>query len=195
LIARGIHVPVAAGKGDAASTTVAVAYNIPQRGGRVLPSGERIEWAVTFPRQGVPRGAIPFWCQDVTPRGLRVPSGADAIQHGSRAVGIAELRLLAREQSAAAAYAEALGVVLGTEAVKEGGGEEYVLEMQELDGEGVVRVVVGVARAVERGLLEGVVDGAVIAEVVFRTAKGGELESLEENVGGTRVRLSFVEER
>lgn len=71
-----------------------VEYTQPRAGGRDKPDGTTIKWQVTFPHGGnVGRGAIPFWCHDVTARELRVPGSAKATQHSSGAMGILGLTL------------------------------------------------------------------------------------------------------
>ncbi|KAF2397388.1 hypothetical protein EJ06DRAFT_147353 [Trichodelitschia bisporula] len=44
-----------------------VGYAPPVAGGRTRPDGVGVRWEVTFPT-GAARGAVPFWCHDVTPR-------------------------------------------------------------------------------------------------------------------------------
>lgn len=44
-------------------------------GGRVRPDGEVLKWVISAPKEGGRQGevgALPFFCGDVTPRGLRV---------------------------------------------------------------------------------------------------------------------------
>lgn len=51
-----------------------------QEGGRVKPDGDELKWRVTFPNveeehgheRGHGRGALPFFCKDITPRKRRV---------------------------------------------------------------------------------------------------------------------------
>ncbi len=51
-------------------------YAEPRDGGRLRPDGARLEWKVA----GAPPGdGLPFLIEDVTPRSLRVPSGAAAV--------------------------------------------------------------------------------------------------------------------
>ncbi|KAI1103385.1 glyoxalase-like domain-containing protein [Jackrogersella minutella] len=64
-------------------------------GGRTRPDGEVLKWAVAFPERddGAPleRGTVPFWCLDVTPRGLRVPG--ERTKHPTGAVGVAKIEV------------------------------------------------------------------------------------------------------
>lgn len=50
-----------------------IRYQAGREGGRRALSGKEIKWKVTFPvgLRGIPRGAFPFWCEDVTPRWWR----------------------------------------------------------------------------------------------------------------------------
>lgn len=58
-------------------------YEAPQAGGRARPDGKQVKWRVAFPRLDLhddegttnvreQRGKMPFWCEDVTDRSLRV---------------------------------------------------------------------------------------------------------------------------
>lgn len=49
-------------------------YREPQEGGRKRADGEELKWRVTFPQEQFERGTIPFFCEDLTPRALRVRS-------------------------------------------------------------------------------------------------------------------------
>lgn len=50
-----------------------VVYLPPNAGGREKPDGTVLEWKTTFPEFGAHgRGALPFFCADVTPRNHRV---------------------------------------------------------------------------------------------------------------------------
>ncbi|PWN20438.1 hypothetical protein BCV69DRAFT_209920 [Microstroma glucosiphilum] len=49
-------------------------YKSPRAGGRTTLRGDQIKWKVTFPDDALTSYALPFWCEDVTPRSLRVPS-------------------------------------------------------------------------------------------------------------------------
>ncbi|KAI0471784.1 glyoxalase-like domain-containing protein [Xylariaceae sp. FL0804] len=71
-------------------------------GGRVRPDGVELRWAVAFPEAAaatspppLARGQVPFFCFDVTERGLRVPppSENDGVRHPSGATGVAALRV------------------------------------------------------------------------------------------------------
>jgi hypothetical protein len=63
-----------------------VGYGEPRRGGRKRGDGKEVEWFVTFPSPGTERGSVPFFCHDVTPRGLRVPEAG--ISHSSGAISV-----------------------------------------------------------------------------------------------------------
>jgi hypothetical protein len=67
-----------------------VSFVDPKSGSRLREDGERISWKVTFP-SNIPRGQVPFWVHDVTPRSDRVPSSPSATTHPCGAVGISRL--------------------------------------------------------------------------------------------------------
>ncbi|TFK34921.1 glyoxalase-like domain-containing protein [Crucibulum laeve] len=71
------------------------AYLQEQDGGRTRPDGEVLKWLISAPEQNQRRGTLPFFCGDVTPRTLRVPSDPPAnTVHPSTAQGIAHVRIL-----------------------------------------------------------------------------------------------------
>ncbi|KAJ3999686.1 glyoxalase-like domain-containing protein [Lentinula boryana] len=66
-------------------------------GGRKRPDGQVVKWVITPPRrpaEGIERRLpLPFFCGDVTPRNLRVPTDPPAIiEHSCTAQGIASVR-------------------------------------------------------------------------------------------------------
>ena len=65
-----------------------VSYADPMDGGRTPNEEPDPKWKVTFP-QGIERGAVPFWCHDVTPREHRVPGNEGYTQHPCGAMGVA----------------------------------------------------------------------------------------------------------
>lgn len=64
-----------------------VSFSQPKQGGRVT-NGNEIRWEVTFPTS-VPRGHVPFFCEDVTDRKLRVPIDKENTTHPCKALGMA----------------------------------------------------------------------------------------------------------
>lgn len=54
------------------------------------PDGTELKWEVTFPK-GIPRGNVPFWCEDVTPRDRRVPVTDASTTHPCGVLGMAGL--------------------------------------------------------------------------------------------------------
>ena len=58
----------------------------PVPGRRVRPDGKEVSWEVAFPKDA----GLPFLIEDVTDRGLRVPSG-DATRHPNGVTGIGEV--------------------------------------------------------------------------------------------------------
>lgn len=77
-----------------------VSFVEPKSGSRLREDGERIGWKVTFPTN-VPRGKVPFWVHDVTPRSHRVPTSASATTHPCGAVGISRLTTMVPTSQAA----------------------------------------------------------------------------------------------
>ncbi|TIA99217.1 hypothetical protein E3P94_00504 [Wallemia ichthyophaga] len=69
-------------------------YDEPIDGGRLLADGTRIQWSVSFPHKHYPRGSIPFYCGDKTPRKLRVP---DSLEHTNGVQGVKALTLLCND--------------------------------------------------------------------------------------------------
>jgi catechol 2,3-dioxygenase-like lactoylglutathione lyase family enzyme len=80
----------------------------PFPGGRKRLDGQEIRWQTGLP----PSHDLPFFCADVTPRELRVPSGA-AWEHPNGVSGIATLTIAVADLAASVAHYEAL---LGTKA-------------------------------------------------------------------------------
>lgn len=61
---------------------VGITYDEPREGGRQRKDGKELRWVTTRPRRtdtGPVPVDVPFFCHDVTPRVLRVPSHPDAI--------------------------------------------------------------------------------------------------------------------
>lgn len=78
----------------------------PFSGGRERPDGVRIAWKTARPATP----DLPFLCGDVTPRDLRVPTGA-ARQHANGVTGIARVLVVTRNLAESAArYHALLGV-------------------------------------------------------------------------------------
>jgi catechol 2,3-dioxygenase-like lactoylglutathione lyase family enzyme len=78
-------------------------YDGPTDGGRVRPDGVELRWQTALP----PSPDLPFLCGDVTPRDLRVPSGAAHI-HPNGATGIRRLTIGVADLDASVARYEAL---------------------------------------------------------------------------------------
>ncbi|KAG8730798.1 hypothetical protein FRC11_005778 [Ceratobasidium sp. 423] len=88
-----------------------VEYQKGQEGGRKRASdGKELKWRVTIPREKHGRDTVPFFCQDLTPRDLRVPA-ADINTHDNTTVGIAHLHLTVPQAQLDKARAQ-LSVVL-----------------------------------------------------------------------------------
>jgi catechol 2,3-dioxygenase-like lactoylglutathione lyase family enzyme len=75
----------------------------PFPGGRLRPDGVQLEW-----QSGrSPTADLPFFCADVTPRALRVPSG-EAHQHPNGAQGVATITIATADVGASASRYEKL---------------------------------------------------------------------------------------
>jgi hypothetical protein len=81
----------------------------PFSGGRERPDGVRIAWKTA--RLATPD--LPFLCSDVTPRDLRVPTGAARL-HCNGATGIARVLVATRDPAVSAARYRALLGIEGT---------------------------------------------------------------------------------
>ncbi|KAJ3488558.1 hypothetical protein NLI96_g2743 [Meripilus lineatus] len=73
-------------------------------GGRTRKDGEILKWLISAPSgstsvDGDVRGQLPFFCGDLTPRHLRVPSNARDVEHPNASVGIISIQLLASPKS------------------------------------------------------------------------------------------------
>ncbi|KAG9077628.1 hypothetical protein FS749_010458 [Ceratobasidium sp. UAMH 11750] len=91
-----------------------VLYEKGKIGGRTrAEDGVELKWRVWFPEAGHGRGSVPFFCLDLTPRELRVPS-ADAETHPNSALGISHFHLSVPEDRFSQVRAQ-LSVVLGSE--------------------------------------------------------------------------------
>jgi hypothetical protein len=76
-------------------------YEKPVPGGRMREDGKEIKWKVTSPNlnSGVQRGELPFFCHDLTPRELRVPS--EHVTHPTAAYGVKEMSIFVPEDRVA----------------------------------------------------------------------------------------------
>ncbi|GIV99213.1 VOC family protein [Roseiflexus sp.] len=91
----------------------------PFAGGRERPDGVRIAWKTARPAAP----DLPFLCGDVTPRDLRVPTGA-ARQHANGVTGMARVLVAARDLAESAARYRAL---LGAEGATSTEGITFLL--------------------------------------------------------------------
>lgn len=73
------------------SSGTGVSYGQPKEGGRST-GGKQLKWKVGIP-QGVERGNVPFFCEDVTPREWRVAITDKNTSHPSSVVGLAGMVL------------------------------------------------------------------------------------------------------
>ncbi len=141
-------------------------YAEPQEGGRTRADGKVVRWRVTFPT-GVARGQIPFWCQDLTPRELRVPLADEAAtRHPCGALGVAGLTVLVPER-VMDGLRELNGAVVDQEYVRENHDSAWSWEL------GVPRTKTGTVRVCLDALTEEEEwRGVAIESVGLRTADG-----------------------
>jgi hypothetical protein len=142
-------------------------------GGRERPDGVELKWKVTFPT-GIERGAVNFWCHDVTEREKRVPLSKEAAQHPSGALGVAGIRV-GVDGSRMKAVSEAVGAIIGN--------EELVLgSPKTVDGLKEPWVQVQTARGT----------GDVLKlELVLQTAGGDPHDNIRHKVGDGEVTITF----
>ena|SRR5690242_3315153 len=127
----------------------------PVEGGRKRADGVEVKWAVTFPRgeKGgqANRGRVPFFCHDVTERGVRVPLSVEKTTHQSGVLGVKELTVVVRDEGLLEETGGVYARLFGKDGVRRG--EEVVFQTSRV-------------KSVE-GLDEG-------AKVVLRLPKDGE---------------------
>lgn len=121
------------------------AYNECRPGGR----GE-CKWIVTMPKQEWGVGRIPFWCEDVTPRDLRVPRPTE---HPSGVKAVKKITVLVDSEGQQERFTKLYQKIVGTEDLTVGtpsGGDATIdiriaesKEEQEAvvhDGQGIYKV-------------------------------------------------------
>ena len=121
------------------------AYNDGRPGGR----GE-CKWVVTMPKKEWGVGRIPFWCEDVTPRELRVPKPTE---HPSGVKAVKKITILVDSERQQEGLTKLYQKIVGAEEIKVGtpsGGDVTVdirvaesKEEQEAlvhDGQGIYKV-------------------------------------------------------
>jgi hypothetical protein len=105
-------------------------YDTPRSGGRKRADGVDVDWVVTFPKEGTERGSVPFFCHDVTPRDLRVPT--EEFGHPSVVLGVKSLVIVAAKDKVtdiAMTYTAILG-----EPIDQNGTAWRLKEPSQLDG-------------------------------------------------------------
>lgn len=95
----------------AAARARGLALNGPFAGGRLRQDGARLDWKIVRPATS----DLPFWCGDVTPRELRVPTG-EMRAHANGVTGIASVTVAVRDAAASAGRYAAL---VGSEKVRQ----------------------------------------------------------------------------
>ncbi|KAF8321790.1 hypothetical protein DL93DRAFT_2051255 [Clavulina sp. PMI_390] len=92
-----------------------ILYGPPGPGGRTREDGIVLKWTITARKQ--PPGYLPFYCQDLTPRKLRVPEDPPSnTVHPNTAKGIHSLTLFAHEVNWSERI-ENLSATLGTQPI------------------------------------------------------------------------------
>lgn len=107
-------------------------YQKPLAGGRKRDDGVDVKWEVTFPdvEGGCQRGELPFFCHDVTERGLRVPFSEGSTRHPSKVLSVRRLGVYVPRKRVGT-LKKAYDAVLGVESNEEG-----VFETVPLKGRG-----------------------------------------------------------
>jgi hypothetical protein len=169
-----------------------VQYDQPNAGGRIRPDGEEVKWETTFPQKSVVRGSIPFWCHDITPRELRVPSNGVATTHPSGAIGVAEVVLVVEEDQLPA-QVDVYKAIFDTEPEEKDGRFYFKLTSPTGDGLGSPVVSLGAAKtSAEREVI--VQNGAAgVYELVLRVdGSQGTPDPLEEKIEDGTIRIGFA---
>lgn len=73
-----------------------IGYQPPIDGSRKTLDGKKLAWRVTFPEAKYPRGSVPFFCEDKTPREWRVPEMVSPHPNGTG--GVTAVTLLVRPE-------------------------------------------------------------------------------------------------
>ncbi|OAL53760.1 hypothetical protein IQ07DRAFT_318219 [Pyrenochaeta sp. DS3sAY3a] len=165
----------------------------PVFGGRKRADGVDVKWAVTFPggEKGgqAGRGRVPFFCHDVTERGVRVPLSEEKAAHASGVLGVRGLTVLVRDQGL---LEETRGVyrgLFGEEGVEKDGQVTFTVgRVQDVESlEGGARIRLRVARGEEEGRKveeKGYWFGDVVFGAKAREGKAvGEIERLDDAEG------------
>ncbi|CAO2655588.1 Nn.00g043910.m01.CDS01 [Neocucurbitaria sp. VM-36] len=114
----------------------------PVHGGRKRADGVDVKWAVTFPKgemggQGV-RGRVPFFCHDVTPRGVRVAIDGEKTTHACGALGVRGITVVVKDQGLLDETRRSYASILGDEGMVRDDGVEFragrVIDVEGLDG-------------------------------------------------------------
>lgn len=113
------------------AAALGIQYLEPIAGGRKKPDGTEIKWKLTIPTLQAElvkgtvapsvTGAVPFFCHDVTPRGLRVDtSNKQATTHPSAVKGIAQFSVIVPPQKLES-YLALYSLILNTRPVRASG--------------------------------------------------------------------------
>lgn len=87
-----------------------LAVEEPAESGRLRPDGQRLAWRAIQTQQTIGESGLPFLIEDVTPRELRVPGGAEQTQHANGATGIAGVTVVVGDlDEASQRFANLLG--------------------------------------------------------------------------------------
>jgi hypothetical protein len=168
-----------------------VQYDPPNAGGRKRLDGEEVKWKTTFPSKSVVRGSMPFWCHDITPRELRVPSKGDAMTHPSGAVSVSELVLVV-EQEHLAAQLDVYKAIFDTKP-EEKNGRFYFKLTSPTEGHGNPVVSLGPAKTNAEKDVIAQNGGAGVYELVLRVdGSKGTPDALEEKIKDGTIRISFA---
>lgn len=165
----------------------------PVFGGRKRADGVDVKWAVTFPagEKGAQagRGRVPFFCHDVTDRGVRVPLSEEKTTHSSGVLGVRGLTVLVRDQELLEETRGVYKVLFGEDGVEKDG--EVVFTVGRVQGveslDGGARIRLRIARGEEEGRKveeKGYWFGDVVFGAKAKEGKTvGEIERLDDAEG------------
>jgi hypothetical protein len=96
----------------------------PVKGGRKRADGVDVQWAVTFPKgeKGGQenRGRIPFFCDDITQRNVRVPLSAEKTTHPCGALGVRQLTIIVKDRTLLEQTRRAYAAIIGDNWIQRG---------------------------------------------------------------------------
>jgi hypothetical protein len=171
-----------------------VGYEEPIRGGRSRPDGTIVKWDVTFPSKEAVRGAVPFWCHDVTPREFRVPlqSNPEFTNHPSGAIGVRTIDIVAPEAELGK-YVDVYKAIFDAEPVEKDGKHEFQVDSP-VHGLGSPVISIRAAKTEEEKKVLENNGGPGVYELVLKVdgkADRSAPQDLEEKISDGTIRIKF----